>query len=176
MSTITQDGGTLMPTMSEIVPVESRTLPDHVYQRLRHAIHVGHLKPGQRLNDGELAKALQVSRTTVREALRMLESRGLVEIRHRRGAFVAELTPDELRAAAARQDYEGIVDLDLRFHLGICHLARSKRLLETWRSMETMLRAFLLLKYALYDDSALIAGSHQPILDALRERDAERAA
>src|SRR5258707_11979733 len=99
MSTITQDGGTLMPTLSEIVPVESRTLPDHVYQRLRHAIHVGHLKPGQRLIDGELAKALQVSRATVREALRMLESRGLVDIRHRRGAFVAELPPDDLRDA-----------------------------------------------------------------------------
>lgn len=201
-----------MPLLSEIVPVESQTLPNHVYQRLRHAIHVGHLKPGERLLDGELAKALQVSRATVREALRMLESRGLVDIRHRRGAFVAELTPDDLRdacsfrrmlethavsvgacgatdaelaslqhlieelhAVAARQDFERIVDLDLQFHLGICALARSKRLIETWRGMETMLRAFLLLKYALYDDSALIAGSHQPILDALRDRDAERA-
>ena len=74
-------------------------------------------------------------------------------------------------ARRRRQDFEEIVDLDLRFHLAICHFARSKRLLETWRGMETMFRAFLLLKYALYDDSALIAGSHQPIVDALRQHD-----
>jgi DNA-binding GntR family transcriptional regulator len=202
-----------MPIPGGFAPVESQTITDHVYQHLRQAIHVGQLKPGQRLVDTELAEALQVSRATVREALRMLESRGLVTIKHRRGAFVAELMPDDLRDActfrtllethavrlgahsateeelvaleqlieelhdaATRQDFEGIVDLDLRFHLAICHFARSKRLLETWRGMETMFRAFLLLKYALYDDSALIAGSHQPIVDALRQHDPERAA
>lgn len=201
-----------MPIPNGFVPVESQTITDHTYQHLRAAIHVGQLKPGQRLIDTELAEALQVSRATVREALRMLESRGLIVIRHRKGAFVAELTPDDLRdacnfrsllethavrlgahdatageltalqqliddlrIAATRQDFEQIVDLDLRFHFAICHFARSKRLLETWRGMETMLRAFLLLKYALYDDSALIAESHQPIVDALREHDAARA-
>jgi len=174
---------------------------------------VGKLKPGERLIDTELAEALQVSRATVREALRMLASKGLVEIRHRRGAFVAESTPHDLRDAcmfrillethaarlgaasatpdeldalqelierfhdaAAQRDFEQIVDLDLRFHLALCHFARSKRLLDAWCGMETMLRAFLLLKYALYDDSALIAGSHQPILDALQQHDPDRAA
>lgn len=83
---------------------------------------------------------------------------------------------DGLHDAAAGPDFERIVDLDLRFHLAICQFAHSKRLLETWLGMETMLRAFLLLKYALYDDSALIAGSHQGIVDALRQRDGEGAA
>jgi DNA-binding GntR family transcriptional regulator len=202
-----------MPIQAEFVPVESQTITDHAYEQLRQAIHVGKLKPGQRLIDTELAEALQVSRATVREALRMLASKGLVEIRHRRGAFVAESTPHDLRDAcafrallethairlgaqsatpdelaalqqlierlhdaAAQRDFEQIVDLDLRFHLALCHFAHSKRLLDAWCGMETMLRAFLLLKYALYDDSALIAGSHQPILDALQQHDADRAA
>lgn len=203
----------LVPVHADFVPVESQTIVDHAYRQLWQAIHVGRLEPGQRLIDTELAEALQVSRATVREALRMLASKGLVEIRHRRGSFVAESTPDDLRDActfrslleihaarlgaqsateeelaalqalinrlhdaAAQREFEQIVDLDLRFHLALCHFARSKRLLEAWCGMETMLRAFLLRKYALYDDSALIAGSHQPIVDALQQHDADRAA
>lgn len=202
-----------MSVTKTFAPVESETIVYHVYQHLREAIHSGQLKPGERLQDNELAEALHVSRSSVREALRLLQSQGLVVNRPRRGAFVAELTPDDLRdiynfrillethaicegattasageldtlqalidalhAAAAEQDIERIVDLDLRFHQAICQFARSKRLLETWLSMETVLRAFLLLKYDLYDDSPLIAGSHQPILDALRCGDGERAA
>ena len=38
------------------------------------------------------------------------------------------------------------------------------------------MRAFLLLKYTLFDDSPLIAGSHQPIIDALRRHDEDRVA
>lgn len=201
-----------MPVPGILLPVESQTIATHVYRQLRQAIHLGQLKPGQRLVDSELADALQVSRATVREALRLLESKGLVVNKHRRGSYVAELTTedlrdiynfrsllethavrlgaqiatpqeldalqrliDELHEAADRRDFEQIVDLDLRFHHAICQFARSRRLSETWLGMETMLRAFLLLKYALYDDSALIAGSHQPIVDALREGDSERA-
>lgn len=196
-----------------LTPVESETIVTQVYHTLRAAIHRGQLKPGQRLMDGELAEALQVSRATVREALCLLQSKGLVVNKHRRGAFVAELTPDDVRDiysfrilletyavrvgartatvaqldrlqrlidelddAARRQDFERIVDLDLRFHQVICEFASSQRLLEAWLSMETVLRAFLLLKYDLYDDSPLIAGSHQPLVDALRARDGETAA
>jgi DNA-binding GntR family transcriptional regulator len=202
-----------MPIPDVLMPVESKAIAEHVYQQLRQAIHVGQLKPGQRLVDTELAEALQVSRATVRESLRLLESKGLVVNRHRRGTFVAELTPEDLRdvykfrsvlechavrigarnasteeldalqrvvddfhVAAARHDVEAIVDFELRFHQGICEFARSKRLLETWLGMETAVRAFLLLKYTLFDDSPLIAGSHQPIIDALRLGDGERAA
>jgi DNA-binding GntR family transcriptional regulator len=202
-----------MATPDALVPVRSQTIATHVYQQLRQAINRGQLKPGQRLLEGELAERLQVSRATVREAFGMLQSKGLVVNRHRRGTYVAELTPedlrdiynfrallethavrlgaraaapeelanlqqliDELHDAAAQPDFERIVDLDLRFHHALCQFARSRRLLETWLGMETMLRAFLLLKYALYDDSDLIAGSHQGIVDALRRRDGEQAA
>lgn len=202
-----------MPIPDMLTPVESKAIATHVYQQLRQAIRVGQLRPGERLVDSELAAALQVSRATVREALRLLESKGLVVNNHRRGTYVATLTVadlrdicnfrslleahaarvgaqtitqaeldelqslvDDLYDAGARQDFEAIVDLDLRFHLVICHLARSKRLLETWVGMETMLRAFLLLKYDLMDDSSLIAGGHGPILEALRAGDGELAA
>lgn len=61
-------------------------------QHLRQQIYEGALAPGRRLDENEVAAALGVSRTPVREALRQLAAQGLVEIRSRRGCFVMELT------------------------------------------------------------------------------------
>ena len=55
------------------------------------AIVSGSFKPGMRLDESSLASRFGVSRTPVREALRHLASAGLVEIRPRRGAIVAEI-------------------------------------------------------------------------------------
>jgi DNA-binding GntR family transcriptional regulator len=56
----------------------------------------GELLPGAKLDEQGLADRFQVSRTPVREALRQLASRGLVELRPNRGAFVAAVTPERL--------------------------------------------------------------------------------
>lgn len=54
------------------------------------------LKPGDRLDEQALARRFAVSRTPVREALRHLESSGLIEIRRNHGATVRRLTTAEL--------------------------------------------------------------------------------
>jgi len=54
------------------------TLADQVYESLRHAVIHGQLSPGSRLNQTELARKLDVSERTVREALTQLVSEGLV--------------------------------------------------------------------------------------------------
>jgi DNA-binding GntR family transcriptional regulator len=59
-------------------------------------IAVGKLAPGQHLDETELAHAFGVSRTPIRETLIQLASMGLVVIRPRRGAVVAELGPQQL--------------------------------------------------------------------------------
>ncbi|WP_029004691.1 GntR family transcriptional regulator [Azorhizobium doebereinerae] len=68
--------------------------------RLREALEddivAGRLKPGQRLDEVGLAERFDVSRTPIREALIQLAASGMVEIRPRRGAFVALLGPREL--------------------------------------------------------------------------------
>ncbi|MGU3495998.1 GntR family transcriptional regulator [Xanthobacteraceae bacterium A53D] len=68
--------------------------------RLREALEddivSGRLKLGQRLDEVGLAERFDVSRTPIREALIQLAASGLVEIRPRRGAFVARLGPREL--------------------------------------------------------------------------------
>jgi DNA-binding GntR family transcriptional regulator len=65
--------------------------------RLREAVISGRLAPGQRLIERELIGMLQVSRTVVREALRQLESEGLVAIVPNRGPVVRELSAGEAR-------------------------------------------------------------------------------
>ncbi len=65
--------------------------------KLREAILSGSLPPGSPLREGELTHSLGVSRGTVREALRLLQEEGLVELLPHRGAFVMRLTPSKVR-------------------------------------------------------------------------------
>lgn len=71
------------------------SMPEHVRQRLREAIIDGTLSPGQRVSEDELATAFGVSRTPVREAMRYLESEGLLAHRRGRGATIADLATQE---------------------------------------------------------------------------------
>lgn len=67
-------------------------LRDVVFNTLREAILKGNLKPGERLMELQLADKLGVSRTPIREAIRMLEQEGLAVTIPRRGAEVAKMT------------------------------------------------------------------------------------
>ncbi len=64
--------------------------------RLRDAILRGNFKPGQKLDQDEIADVLKVSRSPIREALRTLAGEGLVEVIPHRGAVVAEISLAEL--------------------------------------------------------------------------------
>lgn len=75
----------------------ARMVRQEVADRLRSAITLGRFKPGQRLLERELCEWTGVSRTSVREALRQLESEGLVENLPRRGPAVSVITPDKVK-------------------------------------------------------------------------------
>ncbi len=64
---------------------------------LREAITAGHLTANQPLPQDEIAAQLDVSHIPVREALRQLQSEGLVTYQQHRGASVTALTPEEIR-------------------------------------------------------------------------------
>ncbi len=72
-------------------------LRDLVFHTLRRAIMQGYLKPGERLMEIKLANRMGVSRTPIREAIRMLELEGLVVMIPRKGAQVAKITEKDLR-------------------------------------------------------------------------------
>lgn len=72
-----------------------RTLSDYVADQLRQAILTGEFKPNQRLVEQEIAESMRTSRGPVRDALKILENEGLLVRQSHRGAFVAQLQPDD---------------------------------------------------------------------------------
>ena len=75
-----------------------RPLHEAVVDRLRDMIIEGEIAVGERLHEINLAETLRVSRTPVREALKLLASEGLVDLLPGRGARVSGLSPDEVEA------------------------------------------------------------------------------
>lgn len=84
-------------SVAAVRPIESRSVVEQVMTELRRSILSGALQPGRELSLRELAEMLQVSMIPVREALRGLESEGLVVTRPGRSALVAPLDLDELQ-------------------------------------------------------------------------------
>lgn len=78
------------PTISQVDRPE--TLTGAVVRHIRDAVVRGELSPGSPLPEVQLARQLQTSRGTVREALRALQDLGLVESRPHRGAFVTDIS------------------------------------------------------------------------------------
>ncbi len=72
-------------------------LRDVVFNTLREAILRGDLVPGERLMELQLASKLGVSRTPIREAIRMLEQEGLAITIPRKGAIVAGMTEKDMQ-------------------------------------------------------------------------------
>jgi DNA-binding GntR family transcriptional regulator len=72
------------------------SLHDEVAAQLRERIFEGELPPGTFLDEVRLAEQLKISRTPLREALKVLTAEGLVRHEPRRGCFVAEVTEQDL--------------------------------------------------------------------------------
>lgn len=80
-------------------PIVRRTLHDELLARLRNMIVDGDLVPGDKVPEKELCERFGVSRTPLREALKVLASEGLVTLTPNRGAMVANLTIADLEEA-----------------------------------------------------------------------------
>ncbi|MBZ0299756.1 MAG: GntR family transcriptional regulator [Anaerolineae bacterium] len=95
---------------NRIQPIEDnkKTVTAMVQERVRQAIFDGVLAAGSRIDQNQLATMLNVSLVPVREALKMLEGEGFVQIIPRRGAFVTESSiPDMEDLYFTRQILEG---------------------------------------------------------------------
>ena len=86
-------------TMSLVEPIRRRSLHDELVGRLREMIIEGHLAPGEKLSEQALGDQFHVSRTPLREALKVLATEGLIDIKPNRGASVAPLTVADLDEA-----------------------------------------------------------------------------
>jgi DNA-binding GntR family transcriptional regulator len=86
---------------SVAVPNAPTTLRAHVVKILSGGILSGKYKPGDRLNESQIARELNISRIPVREALSQLQEQGLVQNRERRGMFVTNIGQEEVQQIAS---------------------------------------------------------------------------
>jgi DNA-binding GntR family transcriptional regulator len=112
-------------------PNAPTTLRAHVVKILNAGILSGKYKPGDRLNESQIARELNISRIPVREALSQLQEQGLVQNRERRGMFVTNIGQEEVQQIAS-----------LRFILEgeALRLARKNMTQETLAALEKIVR------------------------------------
>jgi DNA-binding GntR family transcriptional regulator len=84
--------------MVDPIPLRGTSLHDGVAARLRTMLFDNQLQPGQWVDEKALAAAWQISRTPLREALKVLAAEGLVELVPQRGCRVVELSEDDADA------------------------------------------------------------------------------
>lgn len=78
--------------MAEIIEISRMGLHEQVAARLRTMLVEGMIQPGAKLNERELCEKLGVSRTPLREAIKLLAAEGLVDLLPNRGAVAVRLT------------------------------------------------------------------------------------
>jgi DNA-binding GntR family transcriptional regulator len=115
-----------------------RTLSDYVADQLRQAILAGQFPPNERLVEQEIAESMQTSRGPVRDALKILENEGLVVRQSHRGAFVAQLHPEDFIEIYTLR--EALETLAIRYAIQNATDQQIGDLSNLVRSMESMAR------------------------------------
>ncbi|PSS60520.1 GntR family transcriptional regulator [Ensifer sp. NM-2] len=130
-------------------------LSDRVANAVKEEILSGRLFPGSRIRQEELARRFEVSRIPVREALRQLESDGLVTLRPNSGAWVSRIDHEELvEIYKIRERLEPLALRESIPNLSSTHIDRLEELSDKMRqplSTEAFLkmdRDFHLMTYA----------------------------
>jgi DNA-binding GntR family transcriptional regulator len=133
-------GGVLgLPTIATRTEPRRRsvTRADAVYETIHTALKRGEYPTGTRLIEGNVAAALNVSRTPVREALRRLEGDGLIRTGTGRGYIVADLMADAEHVFLIRERLEGLGAALAAQHITLAEL---RLLRELQVKMETLLK------------------------------------
>lgn len=108
---------------------------EYVYQQLRQAIRDGRFQQGDRVREDDIAKSLGVSRTPVREALRRLQARGLLDFGSGRGLGIVELSRVQvLELYAMRELLEGAAARLAAQHATSTEVGYMRHLLNQFRS------------------------------------------
>ena len=130
----------------EVAPIKSTRIYEEIVRQVKQMIAEGRLKSGDRLPpERDLAEKFVVSRSSVREALRALESLGLVEIRAGEGTFVREVSvesliePLALMMVSQREAIAELFEARRLLEPGIAALAASRATLEEVAEMERIL-------------------------------------
>ena len=103
--------------------LESQSTAEILAEQIRDAILVGNLKPGDRLIEQDLSESFGTSRGPIREAIRILATEGLIELRKNRGAVVSAPTFDDVLEVYAIRMSLGALAIE-----HACHLSAQNKL------------------------------------------------
>lgn len=127
-------------------PIKRSRIYEQIVQQIEHMVSEGRLKPGSRLpTERELAATFGVSRTSVREALRALELRGIIEGKQGGGTFVKQVSPEQVvqplvaAVLAGKQELADILELRELIEPGIAKLAAERATEEHIAQLEELL-------------------------------------
>jgi len=194
------------------MPNKIKSIAEQIVEHIHKAIFEGKILPGERLKENDISKWLGVSRTPTREAFRILESQGLLEINPNKGVQVTLLTLKDLAelfelrqilelhclrkfvetsSEADIQDMEVLIEnmekavaandtlsylrYSVDFHLHYIAKCRNKRLNSIFSVLADNIRCaqiFFMKKWVTRKGSV---EEHRTILEALKDRDAERS-
>ncbi|NIH82247.1 GntR family transcriptional regulator [Amycolatopsis viridis] len=146
----------------------ARVASQRIAEVLRERILAGQLPPGTRIKQDELAEELSASRIPVREALRILESRGLVEVRANSGAWVTQMDLHNLTITyQIRERIEPLLLMDSVPRLDPAVVARMREIQAEIEANDDLER-FMALDRELH--WATYAGNRTPYLATMVER------
>ena len=92
-------------SMASAQALRISSLSEAVRERIMRALARGELKPGQRLNEAQMAQTLGVSRGPIREAARELEGQGFLVSRPNQGFYVVDFEPQDIRDVYEAKDW-----------------------------------------------------------------------
>jgi DNA-binding GntR family transcriptional regulator len=117
--------------------IARRSLHDEVVERLRDMIIEGELSPGARVPERELCERFGISRTPLREALKVLATEGLIDLLPNRGARIALLSEEDIDKL-----FEVLSGLEGLAGELACRRIGRRELMAVRRAHEAMLRAY----------------------------------
>jgi DNA-binding GntR family transcriptional regulator len=161
---MTQD---IMGPVSASKPISRRSLHDELVGRLRELIGTGALAPGEKIQEMVLCKRFAVSRTPLREALKVLASEGIVTLQPHRGATVASLSVSELEEVfpvmGALESLAGEIACSRITDQEISEIiSLHRKMVEHWRRRE--LQPYFKINQAIH---AILQASHNETLKSL---------
>jgi len=170
-----------------LAPLAAKSLVNQVVDAIVEATAKGIFLPGDRIVEAEVARSLNVSRIPVREALRLLESQGVVVSERYRGMSLMSVDIDRLEkilkvrlaleqvladmhAAGAAEDGFRVASLDTEFHLCLCRLSGNEVLVRTIEPLSRQLTIIFGLSTMKKGVQSIVA-EHDEVIAALRAGD-----
>ncbi|MGD9742414.1 MAG: GntR family transcriptional regulator [Dongiaceae bacterium] len=158
----------LSQIMPAAEPIARRSLHDELVERLRDLIGTGVLASGEKIQEMALCKQFGVSRTPLREALKVLASEGIVTLQPHRGATVASLSVPELEEVfpvmGALESLAGEIACSRITDAEIAEIASlHRRMVEHWRRRE--LQPYFAINQAIHQ--AILEATHNETLKSV---------